>query len=158
MIAALSTAIASSLLVMGSILAISCCGTSSSFFGQRDQLLPRQTAVPFIHHLGQRIGNSGANPDRRGLLDAKLHRNGVGSLETQPWFEFERELMLTNETKCSVLRLYHCLWRRKDQRSFRALYGNRCDDNHRTVPSVSSLAANAKCLASVHKHLSVRAT
>ena len=30
-----------------------------------------------------------------------------------------------------------------------------CDDNHRTVPqmpSVSSLAANAKCLASVHKH------
>ena len=37
--------------------------------------------MAFVHGLGQRIGNPRANPDRRGLLDAELHRNGVGGLE-----------------------------------------------------------------------------
>ena len=49
--------------------------------GQRDQLFRRQAAMAFVHGLGQRIGNPRANPDRRGLLDAELHRNGVGGLE-----------------------------------------------------------------------------
>ena len=49
--------------------------------GQRDQFFCWQAAVALVHGLGQRIGNAGANPDRRGLLDAKLHRNGVGGLE-----------------------------------------------------------------------------
>ena len=33
--------------------------------GQRDQLFRRQTAVPLVHRLCQRIGNSRAHPDRR---------------------------------------------------------------------------------------------
>src|SRR6476659_1813413 len=49
--------------------------------GQRDQLFRRQTAVPLVHRLGQRIGNSGAHPDRRCLFDAELHCNGVCGLK-----------------------------------------------------------------------------
>ena len=51
-------------------------------FGQRHQLVRRQTAMAFVHRLGQRIGNPGANPDHGGFLDAELHRDSVGSLET----------------------------------------------------------------------------
>ena len=50
--------------------------------GQRDQLFRRQTAVPLVHRLGQRIGNSRAHPDRRCLLDAEPHCKGVCGLET----------------------------------------------------------------------------
>ena len=49
--------------------------------GQRHQLIRRQPAMPLVHGLGQRIGNPGANPHHRGLLDAELHRDGVGGLE-----------------------------------------------------------------------------
>jgi hypothetical protein len=52
------------------------------FLGQGDQFFRRQAAVALIHGLGQRVGNARADPDRRGLLDAKLHRNGVGGLES----------------------------------------------------------------------------
>jgi hypothetical protein len=37
--------------------------------------------MSFIHGLGQCVGDAGANPDHRGLLDAELHRDRVGSLE-----------------------------------------------------------------------------
>src|SRR5262245_10018902 len=37
--------------------------------------------MPFVHGLGQRIGNSGANTDRRGVLNAEFHRDRVGGLE-----------------------------------------------------------------------------
>ena len=37
--------------------------------------------MSFIHGLGQRIGNPGADPHQGDLLDAKLHRDGVGGLE-----------------------------------------------------------------------------
>ena len=49
--------------------------------GERYQLFRRQTAMPLIHGLGQRIGNPGANPDHGGLFDAEFHRDGVGGLE-----------------------------------------------------------------------------
>ena len=49
--------------------------------GQRYQLFRRQAAMPLIHGLGQRIGNSGAHTDHRRLLDAELHGDRVGGLE-----------------------------------------------------------------------------
>jgi len=38
--------------------------------------------MSLIHGLGQRIGNPRADPHHGGLLDAELHRDGVGGLET----------------------------------------------------------------------------
>ena len=37
--------------------------------------------MAFAHGLGQGIGDAGANPDHRRLLDPELHGDGVGSLE-----------------------------------------------------------------------------
>jgi hypothetical protein len=50
-------------------------------FRQGNQLGDRQAAVAFVHRLGQCIGNPGPHPRHGGLLDAELHRNGVGGLE-----------------------------------------------------------------------------
>src|ERR1039458_8448685 len=50
-------------------------------FGKRYQLFRRQAAMSLIHGLGQRIGNPRADPHHGGLLDAELHRDGVGRLE-----------------------------------------------------------------------------
>lgn len=49
--------------------------------GQRHPLIHRQAAMPFVHGLGPRRGNAGANHDHRGLLDAEFHRDRVGGLE-----------------------------------------------------------------------------
>ena len=49
--------------------------------GQRRQLLGRQAAMALVHGLGQRVGDPGAHPDHRGLLDAELHGDRVGGLE-----------------------------------------------------------------------------
>ena len=49
--------------------------------GERHQLGDRQAAMAVVHRLGQRIADAGAQPDRRGLLDAEPHRDGVGHLE-----------------------------------------------------------------------------
>ena len=49
--------------------------------GQRHQLIRRQAAMTLVHRVGQRIGNPGANPDHRRLLDIELHGDGIGSLE-----------------------------------------------------------------------------
>ena len=49
--------------------------------GERDQLVGRQAAMALVHGLGQRIGDAGAHPDHRGLLDAELHGDRVGGLE-----------------------------------------------------------------------------
>jgi hypothetical protein len=38
--------------------------------------------MTFVHRFGQRIGNTRTNPDHGGFLDAELHRDCVGSLET----------------------------------------------------------------------------
>jgi hypothetical protein len=37
--------------------------------------------MPFVHGLGQRVGNPRPHTDHRGFLDAELHGDGVGSLE-----------------------------------------------------------------------------
>src|SRR5262249_43302943 len=50
--------------------------------GKRYQLIRRQAAMPFVHGFGQRIGNSGANPHHRGLLNAEFPRDRIGGLET----------------------------------------------------------------------------
>ena len=52
------------------------------FFGERDQLIRRQSAMTLVHRLGQRVRYPGAQPDHGGLFDAELHRDRVGALET----------------------------------------------------------------------------
>ena len=49
--------------------------------GKRYQLFRRQAAMALILGLGQRMGNASADPHHGGLLDAELHRDGVGRLE-----------------------------------------------------------------------------
>ena len=49
--------------------------------GKRHQFLGGQAAMALVHRLGQRVGNPGAHPDHRRLLDAELHGDGVGGLE-----------------------------------------------------------------------------
>ena len=51
-------------------------------FGKRYQLFGRQAAMSLIHGLGQRIGNPRADPHQGGLLDAELHGDRVGRLES----------------------------------------------------------------------------
>ena len=48
---------------------------------QGNQLGDREAAMALVHRLRQSIGNPGAHPRHGGLLDAELHRNGVGGLE-----------------------------------------------------------------------------
>ena len=50
--------------------------------GKRYQLFRRQAAMPLVHGLGQRIGYPGADAHQGGLLDAELHGDGIGRLET----------------------------------------------------------------------------
>jgi hypothetical protein len=45
--------------------------------GKRHQLICRQSTMPLVHGLGQRIRNASANPDHRRFLDTELHRNGA---------------------------------------------------------------------------------
>src|ERR1700722_18358363 len=40
--------------------------------------------MTLIHRLGQRVRNARAEPDHGRLLDAELHRDSIGSLETNP--------------------------------------------------------------------------
>jgi hypothetical protein len=49
--------------------------------GKRYQLFRRQAAMTLIHGFGQCIGNPRAHADRRRLVDAELHGDGVGGLE-----------------------------------------------------------------------------
>ena len=49
--------------------------------GERHQFLGGQAAMALVHRFGQRIGDAGANPDHRRLLDAELHGDRVGGLE-----------------------------------------------------------------------------
>ena len=51
-------------------------------FGQRYQFFCRQAAMSLIHGLGQCIGDASADPHHGCLLDAELHRDGIGGLET----------------------------------------------------------------------------
>ena len=52
------------------------------FFGERDQLIRRQSAVALVHRLGQGVRYPGAQSDHRGLFDAEPHRDRIGALET----------------------------------------------------------------------------
>src|SRR5215471_18446731 len=54
------------------------------FFGKRYQFSRRQAAMPFVHRLGQRIGDTRPNSDHCGLLDTEFRRDRVGSFETDP--------------------------------------------------------------------------
>ena len=57
------------------------CRHLKQFVGQRHQLVGGQAAMAVVHGLGQGIGDAGAHPDHRGLLDAELHGDRVGGLE-----------------------------------------------------------------------------
>src|SRR5262249_24413253 len=50
--------------------------------GQRHQLIGWQSAVAFVHGLGQCIGDAGANPDHCGLFNAEPHGDRIGGLES----------------------------------------------------------------------------
>ena len=52
------------------------------FFGKWDQLIRRQSAVTFVHRLGQRVRYPGAQSDHGGLFDPELLRDRVSALET----------------------------------------------------------------------------
>ncbi len=41
-------------------------------FGEGNELFDRKTAMPFVHRLGERVGDAGTHADQRGLLDAEL--------------------------------------------------------------------------------------
>ena len=50
-------------------------------FGERNQLIRRQSAVALVHRLRQRVRDPGAQSDHRRLFDAELHCDRVGGLE-----------------------------------------------------------------------------
>jgi hypothetical protein len=50
-------------------------------FREWHELIPRQAAMTLIHRLCERVGDAGADPDHGRLLDAELHRDGIGDLE-----------------------------------------------------------------------------
>ena len=60
---------------------INSAGTSSNSTAKRRQFLGGQSAVTLVHRLGQRVGDPGAHPDHRRLLDAEPHRDRVRRLE-----------------------------------------------------------------------------
>ena len=49
--------------------------------GERHQFVTGQTAVALVHRLGQRVGDAGAHPNHRRLVDAEPHRDRIGGLE-----------------------------------------------------------------------------
>jgi hypothetical protein len=48
---------------------------------ERDELIGRQSAMPFVHRLGQRVGDPGTHADQCGLLDAELGCDLIGGAE-----------------------------------------------------------------------------
>src|SRR6266487_1747083 len=50
-------------------------------YGQRHEIVDGQPAMALIHCLRKRIRDAGPHPDHGGLLNAELHRDGVGGLE-----------------------------------------------------------------------------
>ena len=56
-------------------------GTSSSSTASGTSCSVGRPQWPSLHGLGQGIGDPGADPDHRRLLDAELHGDGVGGLE-----------------------------------------------------------------------------
>ena len=63
-----------------------CCdqviGNFQQLGGQHRQLLHRQTAMPLVHRLGQRVADAGTDPDQRRILDPDLGRDLIRSAET----------------------------------------------------------------------------
>ena len=57
-------------------------GNLQEFGSERSQLFFRQAAMTLVHRFGQRIADARAHPDHGRLLDAELHRDGVGGHET----------------------------------------------------------------------------
>ena len=60
---------------------ITAAGTSSSSAACAQQLVLGQAAMPFVHRLGERVGDAGACADHRRLLDAEAGRDLVGAAE-----------------------------------------------------------------------------
>ena len=56
-------------------------GNLQEFGRERSQLFFRQAAMTLVHRFGQRIADARADPDHGRLLDAELHRDGVGGHE-----------------------------------------------------------------------------
>src|SRR6266516_5743200 len=56
-------------------------GNLDELFGQRHEVVGRQAAMALVHRLGQRIGDTGAHADHGSLVNAELHRDGIGGLE-----------------------------------------------------------------------------
>ena len=56
-------------------------GDLEQLLGKRHQFIGRQAAVTLVHGLGQRVGDAGADPDHRGLLDAEFHGDRIGGPE-----------------------------------------------------------------------------
>ena len=56
-------------------------GNFQQLGGQRRQLLHRQTAMPLVHRLGQRVADAGTDPDQRRLLDPDLGRDLIRGAE-----------------------------------------------------------------------------
>jgi hypothetical protein len=50
-------------------------------FGEGNEFFDRKTAMPFIHRLGERVGDPGTYPDQRCLLDAELGRDLISRSE-----------------------------------------------------------------------------
>src|SRR6516165_7416624 len=48
---------------------------------ERDELFGREPAMPFVHRLGQRVGDAGTHADQRRLLDAELARDLIRCTE-----------------------------------------------------------------------------
>src|SRR4029077_769613 len=48
---------------------------------ERDQLFGREPAMPFVHCLGEPVGDAGPHADQRGLLDAELGRDLIRGAE-----------------------------------------------------------------------------
>jgi hypothetical protein len=48
---------------------------------ERDQLFGREPAIPFVHRLGERVGDAGTHADQRRPLDAELARDLIGGAE-----------------------------------------------------------------------------
>ena len=49
--------------------------------GERHQFVTGKAAVALVHCLAQRVGDAGAHPNRRRLVDAEPHRDRIGGLE-----------------------------------------------------------------------------
>jgi len=51
-------------------------------FGERNELFDRKTTMPFVHRLGERVGDPGTDADQRCLLDTELGRDLISGAKS----------------------------------------------------------------------------